>query len=79
MRLLCRLFACRLDHVCPFCVRCGAGVYDSDFVQRTWIVDSVQAFRRAISRFTARVLGNKCVVCGKRFRGTAGGVFPLNG
>jgi hypothetical protein len=67
-RLWCRLFGCLPHDQAPACERCGAGVYDPEFVEygqttlapvRNWWAD----VRWWLAR---RFLCHRCTSCGKR-------------
>jgi len=73
MHLRCELFGCREDgpdgFSQPRCYRCRAHVYDGDFVQigrLDWLPRLGTWARR---RAAGWVVGHKCVVCGKKYRG----------
>lgn len=66
--LLCKLIGCKTDHDYPdVCQRCGAHFYydghDSGVLRRMW-----WRIRDEVTLGTARVIGRKCDVCGKRFK-----------
>lgn len=60
-RLRCHLLGCVCDSD-PGCHRCGAGLYDADFVQFGRLDFVFRAYYRAL-RFVRRFTGRRCDVC----------------
>ena len=63
-RLLCHLWGCWCSNEYPGCVRCGAALYDSDFVQighLHWISNMRSLWTEAV-----RCTAGRCDVCHKR-------------
>lgn len=65
-RLWCLIDGCQCSHDLPGCVRCGAALYEDAFVRRGLRV--MYWLRRWKSDAVAFIKGNKCDVCGRRFR-----------
>ncbi len=61
-RIPCRLFACACDRY-PACVRCGADLYDGDYIQRGWI-DTIWDGWSKVKRLRNRLFP-VCQECGK--------------
>jgi hypothetical protein len=61
MRLHCWLFGC--EEIQGGCVRCGAEIYDFDFVQYGGWNELVFQIKRIVRP----LFGRRCDVCGKRF------------
>lgn len=63
-RILCRISGCACGDYAPACDRCGAYLYDADFIQEgamqpLWnFIDRIRAKRMALLR--------RCDVCGKK-------------
>lgn len=62
MRLICHIRGCDLHNDYHGCSRCGAPLYDVDFVQTGWIEPLESAYYRL--KHWLRI--KKCDVCGKR-------------
>jgi len=63
-RLLCHLWGCCCANEYPGCVRCGAALYDADFIQigrLNWLI----VLRYFIIGLWSDVM-RRCEVCGKR-------------
>lgn len=66
MRARCRLLGCACARDYPGCERCGAGIYDADYVQIGALDFAFRAYGRA-RRFVERFTGRRCEVCRKRY------------
>lgn len=65
-RLVCRLIGCNdLDADWHGCARCGADIYDSDFVQNGPLIVPFLAIRRLYYRLKYVFFPRKCQLCGK--------------
>ena len=63
-RILCQMWGCCCSNEYPGCVRCGAALYDADFIQighLDWLVRLRSSIVEGLS-----YLNRKCAVCGKR-------------
>jgi hypothetical protein len=60
MRIRCALFGCCLRDI-PACHRCGAALYDADFIQLGWLEPLIHRIHRLRALLSADTL--RCTEC----------------
>lgn len=64
MRIRCELFGCRTKDA-PACERCGAGIYDGNFILRGVLSSTIENASGILARVRQCILPGRCEVCGR--------------